>query len=133
MMLVVLVVVLMFMAFGVLCALLSVPAIVWAGVAIWRSGTRLAGLGVLAAGSVGVAGAWCLVQAIHRQWLPLDNIVLCWLHFLVPTEQPYRFFFAWAPIGFVAPATVVAMLTGGRFFWKRIRGRGKDSEPGVRR
>jgi len=132
-MLVVGLVVLIFIAFGVLCALLSVPSIVWAGVAILRHGTRLAGLGVLAAGAVGVVAAWCFVQAIHRQWLPLDNVVFCWLHFLVPAEQPYRFFFAWTPIGFVVPATAVAMLTGGRAFWKQIKQSERGREPAVRR
>jgi hypothetical protein len=120
-MIVVLLFVLMFMAFGLLCAVLSIPAIIWAGVAICRPGTRLVGFGILLAGAAGVAAAWLLVLAIHRQWLPMENILLCWFHFVVPTEQPYRFFFAWAPMGFVVPAMAVAMATGGRCFWKRIK------------
>ena len=120
-MIVVLLFVLMFMLFGLLCAVLSLPSIVWATVAIYRPGTRLVGCAIFLAGVAGVASAWLIVLAIHRQWLPMENIFLCWFHFVVPTEQPYRFFFAWAPIGFVVPATAVAIATGGRCFWKRIK------------
>ena len=112
--------VLLFLGTGALCAVLSIPAIIWAIVNICRSGKRLAGLSVVLAGLLGLGISLLIVIAIHNQWLPMNNILLFWLYFLVPHEDPYRFFFAWGAIGFVGPATLMMVANSGWFFYKQL-------------
>ena len=121
----------LFFVFGAICAVLSVPAIVWAFIAMYRSQTRIHGFIVLAAGALGIVLMYYFVLAIHSEWLPTNNVFLCWLHFFVPHEQPYRFFYTWVPIGFVGPATYATFLTGGNVILrKRMKNKSALSDDG---
>jgi len=103
----------LFFLLAIICTFLSIPLTIWAFAAMYRSQVRVKGVIVLIAGVLGIAFVYFFVIAINSGWLPTGNIFLCWLHFLVPSEEPHRFFFAWAPVGFLEFAALAACLTGG--------------------
>jgi hypothetical protein len=108
----VLLTVLIFFVFGGICAICCIPSILWAIKCFFTKGERILGTAIIFSGLSGVLFCRLFVHAVNSGWLPTDNMLLCWLHFIVPSCEPFRFYYIWVPIGFLGPATFISLLSG---------------------